>query len=121
MRIAWRIFVVVTVALLIRYLGPRWLDRGVGASDYGYAGSMLAVLWFTCVLAAWFGAHDPKFGRLLIAGAAAMLAPILCFHVYVADRLGQRLANLIFLVGVVAYAYAQLVVKPRRERQETEA
>lgn len=117
MRLAWRIFVVVGLALLLYICVPKWLNRGLGYGDYGYAGGMICIMWFGFYLAALISAiPDSSFSRLLLGSGTTLAVPPLCYHIYDATGAPQTVANLVLLVGFTTYAYSQLVMKPREER-----
>jgi len=69
--------------------------------------------------AAWLSAHDPPFGRALLAVATAIAIPPTCYHSYAARGAAQTAPNIIFLLGILLYAYWQVVAKPRRESRES--
>jgi hypothetical protein len=121
MRTAWRIFVVVTLSVLVYVYAPKWLARGVQSGDYGYAGMMVAIVWWSAFLLARVGSiPDAKFSRLVLGVGTAIAIPLLCYHIYDATGLKQTFANAIFLLGVVLYANWELTLKPRAERRRSE-
>jgi hypothetical protein len=114
--IAWRVFVVALLLGLVAWCGPRWLNRGIGFGDYGYAGSMLSIVWLAAALAARIGSYpDPIFSRAIVAVVAAVIIPVVCYHLYEATGYKHTVANLIFLTGVVIHAYSQVIMKKREE------
>jgi hypothetical protein len=115
MRFAWRVFSVTALLTVTIGVGYKWWAHGVCGGDYGYAGLMVAVIWWTFYLVARISAEgDPALRRVVIRVAAALALPAFAYHAYDATGPEETGGNLVALVGIGLYSYAQIFAKKKK-------